>query len=136
MVKRTQAQECRKLFHFFLVRLKRLRLHTSATIVAEQRTHSSHCHKCKEAVVVYLCVSARVCVCVWICGKARACLFNSADSGLLEDLGEVVNNVSGQNTCANTSNKPRCEETADFYLGHLFCCCFQLCLSNFYWCTS
>lgn len=89
-----------------------------------------------QEAVVCICVCLSVCVCVWICGKARACLFNSADSGLLEDLGEVVNNVSGQSTCANTSNKPRYEETADFYLGHLFCRRFQLCLSNFYWCTS
>lgn len=58
--------------------------------------------------------------CVWMCGKARACLFNSADSDLLENLGEVVNNVSEQNTCANMSNKPQYEETADFCPGHLY----------------
>lgn len=55
-----------------------------------------------------------------MCGKAWACLFNSADSDVLENLGEVVNNVSGQSTCANMSDKPQYEETADFYLGHLF----------------
>lgn len=52
-------------------------------------------------------------------GDARGHLFNSADSDLLEKLGEVVNNVSGQSTCANMSDKPWDEETEVFYLVHL-----------------
>lgn len=58
---------------------------------------------------------------VWMCGEARDLLLNSADSDLLEKLGEVVNNVSGQSTCANMSNKPWHDETEVFYLVHLFC---------------
>lgn len=43
---------------------------------------------------------------MWMRGGARGRLLNSAESDLLEKLGEVANNVSRQSTCANMSNKP------------------------------
>lgn len=62
---------------------------------------------------------------VWRCDEARGHLFNSTDSDLLEKLGEVVNNVSGQSTCANMSSKPWDEETEVFNLVHLCCGLFE-----------